>query len=106
MHVFPGNLNKMLAKAQKAQAQMQQEIAAMQVEASAGGGAVTATVDGTKNLLALTISQELADEKDPQLIAELVVTAIQDAARQIDERTQAKMSAMMGSLGLPPGMGF
>lgn len=104
--MIPGNLNKMLAKAQKAQEQMQTEIAALRAEGTAGGGVVKATVDGQKNFLALSIAPEVLEDKDPAMLADLVISAFHDATRQIDAETKKKMSSMMGMLGLPPGMGF
>lgn len=104
--MIPGNLNKMLAKAQKAQEQMQAEIAALRAEGSAGGGAVVAQVDGSKQLLGLTIAPEVMEERDPQMLADLVIAAVHAAHDQIDAETKRKMGAMMGALGLPPGFGI
>lgn len=104
--MLPGKMGKMLQKAQKAQQQMQEEIAALQRTGSAGGGAVTATVDGQKNLLGLEISAEAMEDPDPTMIADLVIAAVGEAQRAIDEEVERKMQAMAGSLGLPPGMGL
>lgn len=104
--MFPGNLNKMLAKAQKAQEQMQAEIAALQADGTAGGGAVKVTLDGSKNLLALSIAPEVMEDKDPEMLADLILAAFADASRQVDGETKKRMGAMMGSLGLPPGFGL
>ncbi len=104
--MFPGNLNKMLAKAQKAQEQMQAEIAALQADGSAGGGAVKVTLDGSKNLIALAIAPEVMEEKDPEILSDLILAAFSDASQKVDSETKKRMGAMMGSLGLPPGFGL
>ncbi|UCF68604.1 MAG: YbaB/EbfC family nucleoid-associated protein [Acidobacteriota bacterium] len=100
-----GKMGKMLKKAQQAQQKMQEEIAAIQREGSAGGGVVTAVVDGQKSLLALTIAPEALEEPDPTMIADLVIAAVSDAQRRVDEEIERKMAALTGMLGLPPGHG-
>ena len=97
---------RMLQKAQKMQAKMQEEIAALRIEASAGGGAVRATVDGQKNLLGLEIEKDVLDDADPEMLADLVLAAVRDAQTRVDEEVQKKMDALTGSMGLPPGMGL
>lgn len=101
-----GNMGKMLKQAQQAQEQMQNEIAAMRLDGTAGGGVVTATVDGKKNLVALVISPEALEDADPQMIADLVIAAVSEASRRIDVEVEKKMAAFTSSLGLPPGLGF
>jgi hypothetical protein len=97
---------KMLAKAQKMQEKVQEEISELRIRGSAGGGAVTATVDGNKMLLELAIAPEVFEDGDPDMASDLVLAAVNDAQRQADEEVQKKMSALSGSLGLPPGMGL
>ena len=102
----PAKMSKMLQKAQKMQAKMQEEIAALRLEASAGGGAVRATVDGQKNLLALEIEKDVIEDADAEMVADLVLAAVRDAQQRVDEEVQKKMDALAGAMGLPPGMGF
>ncbi len=104
--MFPGKMGKMLQKAQQQQAKVQEEIAALQLEGTAGGGVVKATVDGQKNVLGLVIDPEVLDEPDAEMVADLVLAAIGDAQRRIDEEVQRKMERLAKSLGLPPGMGL
>lgn len=108
--MFPGgnmkNMNKLLRQAQQAQEQMQQEIAALQIEGTSGGGVVKALLDGKKNLVALTIAPEALEDPDPQMVADLVIAAVADANRRVDDEVEKKVGALSSMLGLPPGMGF
>jgi nucleoid-associated protein EbfC len=107
--VFPGkmkDMGKLLKQAQKAQEQMQEEIAALRLDGTSGGGVVTATMDGKKNLVALVISPEALEDPDPQMVADLVIAAVAEAGRKIDEEVERRMGAFSSMLGLPPGMGF
>jgi DNA-binding YbaB/EbfC family protein len=99
-------MGQLLAQAQQAQEQMQNEIATLKSTGGAGGGAVTATVDGRKNLVELIIAPEVLEEKDPQLVADLVLAAAAEAGRKIDEEVERRTRAFSSKLGLPPGMGF
>ncbi len=102
----PAKMAKMLQKAQQMQAKMQEEIAALRVEGSAGGGAVRATVDGSKNLVALAIEPDVIGDADAQMISDLVLAAVSDAQRRADEEIQSRLGSLAGSMGLPPGLGF
>lgn len=107
--MFPGNMKnmgKLLKEAQKAQERVQEEIAALRLEGTAGGGVVTATVDCRKNLVGLVIAPEALEDKDPQMLADLVLAAVSDAGRRIDAEVEKKMGGLAASLGLPPGLGF
>ncbi|RMF75756.1 MAG: YbaB/EbfC family nucleoid-associated protein [Acidobacteria bacterium] len=99
-------MSKMLQKAQKMQAKMQEEIAALRIEASAGGGAVRATVDGQKNLLALEIESDVLADAGAEMVADLVLAAVRDAQGRVDDEVQKKMADLAGAMGLPPGIGF
>ncbi|MDQ7008621.1 MAG: YbaB/EbfC family nucleoid-associated protein [Acidobacteriota bacterium] len=102
----PGKMEKILAKAQKAQAKMQEDIAALRVEGSSGGGIVKALVDGNKNVLDLVLSPEALEDADASEVADLVLAAISDAQRTAQAEVEKKMSDLAGMLGLPPGMGL
>ncbi len=107
--MFPGkmkDMGKLLKQAQRAQEQMQEEIAALRLDGTAGGGAVTATLDGKKNLVALVIAKDVLEDPDPQMVADLVIAAVAEAGRKIDDEVERKMGALTSMLGLPPGMGF
>ena len=98
----PGNMKNMMAKAQQMQQRMQEEIAQIRVEGSAGGGMVTVKMDGHKNVLGVKIDQEVAG--DVEMLQDLIVAACNDAVNKVDEQSQKKMSGMLGGMGLPPGL--
>ena len=99
---LPGNMQAMMQQAQKMQEQMQKEISAIKVEASAGGGMVTIKMDGQKRILGVKIDPEAAS--DVEMLQDMVMAAVNEAAKKVDDQSQAKMSGMMGGLGLPPGL--
>jgi hypothetical protein len=101
---LPGGMNiqGMMKQAQQMQAKLQEEIAAIVVEASAGGGMVTVKLDGHKHCLGVKIEAEAAG--DAEMLQDMVQAAYNEAARKVDEEAQKKTSGMLGGLGLPPGM--
>ncbi|MBZ2177607.1 MAG: YbaB/EbfC family nucleoid-associated protein [Acidobacteriota bacterium] len=99
---LPGNMQGMMAQAQKMQAKLQEDIAAIRVEASAGGGMVTVKMDGQKRCLGVTIDPEAAG--DAEMLQDLVLAAFNEAHKKVEDETQKKMSGMLGGLGLPPGL--
>jgi DNA-binding YbaB/EbfC family protein len=84
------------------QEQLQQQIAAVRVEASAGGGMVTVKMDGQKHLLEVKIDPEAAG--DLEMLQDMVLAAVNEATKKVDEEIQGKVGGMMGGMGLPPGM--
>ncbi len=99
---MPGNMQQMMRQAQAMQQKMQEEIAQIRVEASAGGGMVTVKMDGNKNCLGVTIDAEAAG--DVEMLQDMVMAAFNESVKKVDEETQAKMGGMLGGLGLPPGL--
>ncbi len=99
---LPGNMQQMMRQAQQMQEKLQQEIALIKVEASAGGGMVTVQMDGQKNLLAVKIDPEVAG--DVEMLQDMVVAAANEAVRKVDDEIKGKMGGMLGGMGLPPGM--
>lgn len=101
------DLQQVLKQAQQMQRELmaaQEELAATEVQGTAGGGVVTATVNGAGELRGLVISPEAVDPTDTETLADLVVAAVHDAARQAAELAQAKLGPLtggMGGLGLP-----
>src|SRR5580765_5308047 len=99
---MPGNMGAMMQQAKKMQQKMQEEVALIRVEASAGGGMVTVKMDGHKNVIAVKIDPEVAG--DVEMLQDMVVAACNEAVKKVDDETKQKMSGMLGGLGLPPGM--
>src|SRR3954465_14167363 len=99
---LPGNMQNMMKQAQQMQQKLQEEIAQIRVEGTAGGGMVAVKMDGQKNVLAVKIDPEVAG--DVEMLQDMVVAACNEAVKKVDEETRQKMGAMMGGLGLPPGM--
>ena len=99
---LPGNMQQMMQQAQKMQEKLHQEIALIKVEATAGGGMVSAQMDGQKNLLSVRIDPEVAG--DVEMLQDMVVAAVNEAAKKVDDEIKQKMGGMLGGMGLPPGM--
>ncbi|MBI2685830.1 MAG: YbaB/EbfC family nucleoid-associated protein [Acidobacteria bacterium] len=99
---MPGNMQAMMQQAQKMQQRLQEDIAAIRVEASAGGGMVTVKMDGMKKCLGVKIDPEAAG--DAEMLQDMIMAAFNEAYKKVEEQSQAKMSGMLGGLGLPPGM--
>lgn len=99
---LPGNMQAMMKQAQQMQQKLQEEIAAIRVEASAGGGMVTVKMDGQKNVLAVKIDPEAAG--DVEMLQDMIVAACNDATKRVDEQASSKMGGMLGGMGLPPGL--
>jgi DNA-binding YbaB/EbfC family protein len=99
---LPGNMQQMMRQAQQMQEKLQQEIAQIRAEATAGGGMVTVQMDGQKNLLSVKIDPEVAG--DVEMLQDLIVAAAAEATKKVDAEVQSKTSGMLGGMGLPPGM--
>ena len=99
---LPGNMQQMMRQAQQMQEKLQQEIAQMKVDATAGGGMITVQMDGQKNLLSIKIDPEVAG--DVEMLQDMVLAACNEATKKVDQQIQQKMGGMLGGMGLPPGM--
>jgi hypothetical protein len=97
-----GNVQAMMQKAQQMQQKLQEEIALIRVEATAGGGMVTVRMDGQKNVLGVKIDPEVAG--DVEMLQDMMMAAFNEATKKVDAEAQQKMSGMLGGLGLPPGL--
>ncbi|MBZ0089788.1 MAG: YbaB/EbfC family nucleoid-associated protein [Thermoanaerobaculia bacterium] len=95
------NIQKLMKQAQQMQAKMQRELEQLEVEASTGGGMVSVKVSGHKQLLSVTIDPEVLDPEDPEMLQDLIVAAVNEATRKVDETVQEQMGAMTGGMGLP-----
>ena len=101
------NLAGMMKQAQAMQQkmeQMQQEIAAMHIDGSAGAGLVKVTLNGEGRALAVHIDPSVIAEGDAEVVSDLVAAAFNDAQSKVEQEKQSKMQALTGGLNLPAGM--
>lgn len=99
---MPGNMNNLMKQAQKMQKQMEEnakELEAKEYTASAGGGAVTVTVSGKKEVLSVKLSPEVVDPDDIEMLEDLIVAATNEAYRQMEEESSQAMAKLTGGLG-------
>ena len=99
-----GNMQAMLRQAQKMQEdaqRVQAELEVTEYSASAGGGAVNATVNGKHMVTALTINPDVVDPEDAEMLADLVMAAINEANRLATKDAEDKMGAVTGGMSLP-----
>lgn len=97
------NIQKMMQQAQQMQERLQKQMQDMRIEATAGGGMVTVVVSGQKALLSLKIDPEVVSKDDTEMLQDLIVAAINDAHRRVDEALATQMQGLMG--GRIPGLG-
>ena len=101
------DINALMKQAQKLQAdvsKVQEEIAQIQCEGAAGGGMVTATVNGNFEVVRVKIDKSVVDPNDVGMLEDLITAAINTAAGKVREVSKEKMSSVMGGLGGMPGM--
>ena len=99
-----GGLNNLMKQAQKMQKRMleiQEELADQTVEATVGGGMVTAVVNGQQELVSITISPEVVDPDDIEMLEDLVVAVVNEASRQAREMMTEEMSKLTGGIKIP-----
>ena len=99
-----GNMNNMIRQAQKMQQDMmkaQEELESKTYEAAAGGGVVTATVSGKKELVSVAIDPEAVDPDDVEMLQDLIVAAVNEALRKAADDAASQMSRLTGGLNLP-----
>ncbi|PNV58951.1 YbaB/EbfC family nucleoid-associated protein [Clostridium sp. chh4-2] len=100
--MMPGNMNNLMKQAQKMQKQMEEnarELESKEFTATAGGGAVTVTVSGKKEVVSVKLSEEVVDPDDIEMLEDLIVAATNEALRQMEEASGAAMSKLTGGLG-------
>ena len=95
------NLQELMSKAKSQYEDLQKKMQATVVEASAGGGTVTARMDGRKQLLSLHIDPEAVKAGDVEMLQDMVVAAVNEAARKVDAQMQSTVGGMLGGLGIP-----
>jgi nucleoid-associated protein EbfC len=95
------NIQQMMKQAQQMQDRLQKQMADLRVEATAGGGMVTVEMSGHKQLLSLRIDPEVVSKEDVEMLQDLIVAAINDAHRKVDEAMQNQLGGMMGGMKIP-----
>src|SRR5688572_3006233 len=94
-------IQDMMKQAQEMQERLQREMAELSVEATAGGGMVTVIVNGHKHLQKITIDPEVVSKDDVGMLQDLIVAALNDAHRKVDEAMKNKMGGLLSGLKLP-----
>jgi DNA-binding YbaB/EbfC family protein len=95
------NVEKMMKDLQRMQSKLQEEIETLEVEASSGGGVVTARMNGKKDLLGLTLAAEAITPDDPGMMQDLIVAAVNAAGRKVDAELERKTQGLAGGLKIP-----
>jgi DNA-binding YbaB/EbfC family protein len=95
------NIQSMMQQAKEMQERLQKQMADLRVEATAGGGMVTVVLNGTKQLESIKIDPEVVSKDDVEMLQDLIVAALNDANRKVDEQLGQSMSGLMGGLKIP-----
>jgi len=95
------DIRKMMVQAQEMQEKLQRQMAEMKISATAGGGMVIVTVNGNKQMLSIQLDPEIVAKDDTEMLQDLIVAAVNDAHRRVDEALAGHMQGMMGGLKLP-----
>ena len=99
-----GNMNNMMKqieKLQKEMADMQENLKNEEISATSGGGAVTATVNGNKEVISIKLDIEAVDPEDVEMLEDLIVAAVNEALRNAENKVNSKMSKLTGGLNIP-----
>ena len=95
------NINQMMKQAQQMQERLQKQMGETRVEATAGGGMVTVVMNGNKQVEKITLDPEVVSKDDVEMLQDLILAAVNDAQRKVDEALQQQMGGMMGGLKIP-----
>jgi DNA-binding YbaB/EbfC family protein len=100
----PASMQGMIKQAQKMQermAELQEELDAREYEIKAGGGAVTLTINGKKEVSALEIAPEIVDPDDIETLSDIIIAAVNEAIKKVEETNSEEMSKITGSMSMP-----
>ena len=100
----PKQLQEMIAQAQRQAQDLQEKMSKTVVEASSGGGTVTVRMTGQKRLVEVRIEPDAVTSGDVEMLQDLVMAAVNEAARKADEAMQSSVGGMLSGMGIP-GMG-
>ena len=98
------NMNAMIRQAQKMQEDMaakQEELDAREYDISAGGGVVSVKINGKREILSIDIQPEIVDPDDIETLSDILVAAVNEAIKRVDDTNEAEMSKITGSMSLP-----
>ena len=95
------NIQQMMKQAQQMQEKLQKQMAEMKVEATAGGGMVKVVMSGSKQLLKIELDPEAVSKDDVEMLQDMILAAVNDAQRKVDDALQQQMGGMMGGLKIP-----
>lgn len=103
---FPGgggrnNMMKQIEKLQKQMEEMQENLANEEISATAGGGAVRATVNGNKELISIDLDKDAVDPDDVEMLEDLIVAAVNEAMRSAESKMNSQMGKFTGGLNIP-----
>ena len=101
---MPGNMTNLMKQAQKMQRQMeeaQKELEEKEITAAAGGGAVEVTISGTKEITKIKLDPEVVDPDDIEMLEDMLVAALNETMRQIDEESERELEKVTGGLNIP-----
>jgi hypothetical protein len=94
------NLQQLMAQAKQQYEALQKKMQETIVDASSGGGTVSVKMDGRKQLLSIKIDPEAAKTGDVEMLQDLVLAAVNEAARRVDQSVQSTVGGMLGNMGL------
>ena len=100
----PASMQGMIKQAQKMQEKMeelQEELNAREYEIKAGGGAVTLTINGKKEVSALEISPEIVDPDDIETLSDIIIAAVNEAIKKVEDTNNEEMSKITGTVSMP-----
>jgi DNA-binding YbaB/EbfC family protein len=95
------NIQAMMKQAQEMQERLKKQMSELRVEATAGGGMVTVAMNGAKQVQSIRIDPEVVSKDEVDMLQDLIVAAVNDAARKVDEQLSQSMSGLMGGLKIP-----
>jgi nucleoid-associated protein EbfC len=102
-----GNMGKMMKQLQKMQtdmAKMQEELAQKVVSATSGGGAVRVETNGQKELVSIQIDPEVLQEENREMLEDMILAAVNESMKKVDDMMAAEMQKLTGGMNLPPGL--
>ena len=96
-----GNMMKRIQEMQQNMQTLQEELAVAEYSASSGGGAVDVTVNGSHEVKKVTIKPEVVDPEDVEMLEDMLVAALNEVTRQIDEEAERELNSVTGGLNIP-----